>query len=194
MSSWRVPLTTSNGENCTAPGSRDSNLGIILAPRASLTPQVRVNVNCSATSTAFLSVFHQHLIRSDVSLFSAFDRGACACANSTVKNTTITAAHTFKLQSLLTMTTLLHRKAHAHRTHEKMSRRFGLAHSPPCITAAKRKRDSAQPQREAQAGQRAASTRSASATARSLKRRGGRAINRMSQRPPLTARPAWLSD
>src|ERR1051326_6827211 len=122
MSSWRVPLTTSNGENCTAPGSRDSNLGIILAPRASLTPQVRVNVNCSATSTAFLSVFHQHLIRSDVSLFSAFDRGACACANSTVKNTTITAAHTFKLQSLLTMTTLLHRKAHAHRTHEKMSR------------------------------------------------------------------------
>src|ERR1041385_2719295 len=117
MSSWRVPLTTSNGENCTAPGSRDSNLGIILAPRASLTPQVRVNVNCSATSTAFLSVFHQHLIRSDVSLFSAFGLGACACAfaDSTVKNTTITATHTFKVQNLLTMSILLHRKARGYK-------------------------------------------------------------------------------
>src|ERR1051326_7174366 len=50
MSSWRVPLTTSNGENCTAPGSRDSNLGIILAPRASLVDGRHVNQEAARQS------------------------------------------------------------------------------------------------------------------------------------------------
>src|SRR5262245_2151457 len=64
MSSCRDPPTTSNGSSWSAPGSSWSIFGTTVVPRVSMTPHVRVSVNCSPTSTALLSVFHQHLIGS----------------------------------------------------------------------------------------------------------------------------------
>src|SRR2546421_12497908 len=99
MSSCRVPPTTSNGENWTAPGSSNSIFGTTFVPRASLTPHVSVSVNCSATSTAVLSVFHQHLIGS----------GPACCASSKALQDKISAAvKTPSRQSLLVINVLLH--------------------------------------------------------------------------------------
>src|SRR5207302_3846805 len=78
----------------------------------SLTPHVSVSANCSATSTAFLSVFHQHLIGSELSFFSAAGPGACACAGAAASNTpndrTIAAARRLTRQRLSLMNSLLH--------------------------------------------------------------------------------------
>src|SRR5437762_10176916 len=99
MSSCRVPPTTSKGESCTAPGSSNSILGITFEPRASLTPHVSVSVNCSATWTAVLSVFHQHLVWS----------GSDCCAwTKAVQNKISAALKTPSRQSLLLMNVLLH--------------------------------------------------------------------------------------
>src|SRR6266446_9752055 len=65
MSSCLTPRTTSNGASCTVVGSSDFTSGTTVTRPASTTPHVSVRVKCSPSCTAFLSVFHQHMMGPD---------------------------------------------------------------------------------------------------------------------------------
>src|SRR6185503_15135817 len=72
MSSWRTPLTTSNGWSATVVGSSWFKSGTILMAVVSTKLHVNVTVNRSPTCTAFRSVFHQQAIGS-----TSTSPGAC---------------------------------------------------------------------------------------------------------------------
>src|SRR5436190_23343747 len=114
MSSWRMPRTTSNGASCTVVGSSDFTSGTTVTRPVFATPQVSVSVKCSPSCTAFVSVFHQHMIGSDGTSSTPWGGGAAGAvatpcvvavgANHTADVTTITTVPIRPSQDLLITT------------------------------------------------------------------------------------------
>src|SRR5262245_26912641 len=111
MSWWRTPRTTSNGASCTVVGSNDFTSGTAVTRPVSARPHVSVRVKCSPTCTAFVSVFHQHVMASSATSSTPWDGGAggaiagvwvvAAGANQTPDVTTIAIVPIRPSQNLL---------------------------------------------------------------------------------------------